>query len=231
MKFARRSSTPHAGVARHVPAEAFPVEGHVPRRHPADEVRLELRQLRFAPHAQPRRRLRLHLGRIVGLRPRPLEHEEVVDGEVHRVEAERRAAVADGEFEVGARPVRDRHEIGADRGDPRRRHRAHAVLVGAEIRPPLGGTQFDLLVDRDALHHAPLQPGRLDERLPLHDHLARPHLAGRHLVQRRDDAHRAGLAHVGKRNRVGRPEPAPGLQHGMSFLPSRADTPRGSRTV
>src|SRR5208283_1741879 len=162
---------------------------------------------------EPRFRRRNPRGRIFGLRPRALEDEEVVGGEVDGVEPQRGAAVRQPPIEIGAAPVGDRHEIVAEHLHAGPGGVADRLLVIVDFLPEGARTRLDLLADADAFDHRPDEAGPLDLRPALEDLVLAPRLAPVHVMERGDDAHRPSLGDVVEADWVVRPEPAPGLQH------------------
>ena len=74
-------------------AKALAVEDELARRHPADEVLFQPRQLAFAHRSQPFLRRGDAVGRMVRLGARPLQHQHVIGAEIDDIEAQRGAAM------------------------------------------------------------------------------------------------------------------------------------------
>ena len=116
-RFSRKPSSAMSSIDVERAAEALAVEDEFARRHPADQVVLQPRQIALAHRREPPSRRLDALGRMIGLGALALQHQHVIGAEIDDVEAQRRAAMRHRIVEVGARPVGDRHEIVADRLD------------------------------------------------------------------------------------------------------------------
>ena len=178
----------------------------------------------FGPAVRPHgrkaagRRVDHRLGVIVA-RVRPPQNVQIEDGEIDQVEDHRPAAAFGRRAQIGPRPVEDRHEIVADRFDAAGGEVGEAFGIARNVAAPVAAPRLDGLGNGQALDHLPgkarrraVRVGR-DLALALFDCGDRPDGAGRKLVQRRHDRLGAGLARVGDRNTVDRPEPAPCLPH------------------
>ena len=193
--------------------EAFPVVGEIARGQPVDEGPLKLllfgRRHRLEAFARGGDAVRS----IVAFGVLAPEDEEVVGGEVDRLEAQSRSAIRERPVQLRPRPVGDGHEIVAEGLHARARSVADRLLVIVDSRAVIAAARLDRLADADALADRPDEAAGFDLGPALRDFIFAPDLAPVHVMERADDADRARLAHIVEADRIVRPEPAPGLQH------------------
>ena len=220
----------HLLVGRQRALEALPVVGEVARRQPVDKRPLQLLHFARRHRLKASARRRDALGRILALGAVAPEDEEVVSRVVDRIEAQRRPAARKRPVEVGPRPVGDGHEIVAEGLHAGARRVADRLLVIVDFGAECAAARLDLLADADALDHRPNEARAFDLGPALQDLVFAPDFAPVHVMERADDAGRAGLTHIFQADRIVRPEPAPSLQHAspslMCVLEQRATSRR-----
>ena len=213
-KYARFSRRAAASISLYASSAAWkPAAVYASTIRPGipDGRSLERGARRLVHRCEARRRAlaRRHVVQRFGARPP--QQVQLERDKVGAVEGERARAVRPFLRELGARPVEHRHEVVRDARDAARAEVAHRLAPVCDVAVAVGAGALDRLVHRDRLDHREREARRLDERDPLADRL--DHVADRNLVQRGDDAGRAGLAHVSERHRVVRAVPTPGLLH------------------
>ena len=140
--------------------------------------------------------LRDYLGGVIPVGVGPAQHEQVVGGEFHRIEAQRKPAATRLPAKVGAGPVHHRHEIVTDDLQPVRREVAHRLDPAVDMLCGPVIAKLDGGMHRNALHHRPCQPFSLDKTLAGRDVIGLPDLARGGRVKRGDNPVGAGLPNV-----------------------------------
>ena len=116
---------------------------------------------------------------------------------------ERSRAVADRVEEIGAGPVKDRHEVVADHLDAKLGQVADALLVVLDVLVAGRQTDLDVVMHVDGLDNIHVEAVRLQLLLHFSDFFDGPDFAGHLVVKRPHDAGDAGnLLDIGKADLV-----------------------------
>jgi hypothetical protein len=120
---------------------------------------------------------------VLGARPGPGQDEQVEGRERVLVEAQRPADVGQDISQVGARPVRDGHEVVTGKVDAVGAEIAQALLVRGDPAIAARAPGLDVLMHGHAFDDRPAQLGCLDQLPALRDGLHGPRLPVGYLVQ------------------------------------------------
>ena len=208
-----------ARQAEHAPGRVVRMNGHidvvlVAHGHDGLEEVLEVGEQRFVVHALVDLKQRLDLlhalglpaGQDVAVGVRADRGEHVLGIErVHLrlVVGQHGGAVPAGLGQIGARPVKDRHEVVAHHVDVLFAQRGQGLDVVVDVHVAAGQARLDVVVYVDALDAADVQAARRHLVLERPDRLARPGLAGLGGVQGGDHArHPGNLANLLQRHAV-----------------------------
>ena len=101
-------------------------------------------------------------------------------------------AIGQGVEQVGAGPVKHRHEVVGDHFDPGPAQIAQGGDVVLDVLVPGGTANLDVVVDIHRFHHVDVEAGGFDPRLFGGDFLRLPHFAGLLVMQGPHDAGDAG---------------------------------------
>ena len=129
-------------------------------RQAGDDIAGQFLNVRFAHRLVIRLGLALLFFAVIRFRPRAFEDMQFKGGEGDLIETQRPGAVRQLIFQIGARPVEDRHKVVAHGIDAAGREVADALLIVGNPGRILPAVGFNILVHRNAFDHRPDQPFR-----------------------------------------------------------------------
>jgi hypothetical protein len=141
-------------------------------------------------------RVQFPRSRIILLRIRPFQQEEIERDQCRPFEPECLAPVLHSEGKIGTGPIEHRHEIIRDVLHAACRKIPDGAFVSFDIPFEPFALCFDRFVNGNAFHHAPLHSGPPDVDDPFIDLLDGPDLAVRDMVERGDDPRASGLTDI-----------------------------------
>lgn len=129
----------------------------LPPRQTSDDIAGQLVDIRRAHRLKVNVRLLLFFSAIVSFGARAFKDVQFKSGESNLVKTQRFGAISQLIFQIGTRPVQNRHEVIAHGINTAGRQIADALLIVGNPLLILPAVSFDILVHRDTLNNRPAQ--------------------------------------------------------------------------
>ena len=124
-------------------------------RQASNDIAGQLLNVRFTGGIEPFKGLLLLFSGVIRFGARAFQNVQLKRRKGNLVETQRFRAVRHLIFQVGTRPVQNRHEVIADRINAAGRQVANALLIVCNPGPVFPGMGFDIFVNRNAFYHRP----------------------------------------------------------------------------